>query len=407
MREIGVAVSPDRVTVARLDGRGEALSVVVPIPLRGREGWDEVERRLGDAVACLLPGGQVTRLCVHVALLPPLVRLRCIALPRLRDHELRTLLTRDVPKYFPGVHGAQVVGHVRAATTGEGAAPVIVAAAPQLVVEELERIIGNLGWLVGSIGPAQASWASRGTGDCTMTIGTPAWFEEVHVVAGRLADVRRKPRHDAAARGSASIDWPQAVQEAARGAGAVRIIELASARTVVARETWARATGRRLWLASAACLLVALGLVHLDEARELAWIREARAAQHSAVEEGMALFTLLEGKRATLEGVAAEERTAPRWTRTLATLAHRLPPEAWITNFRGTGDSLMLEGTADEAGTVFTALQRAEGVVGLQATAPIRQLSDPDGERIGERFSLVALLERPSPAALQAKEIEP
>src|SRR5204863_74448 len=68
----------------------------------------------------------LSRASVTVALVPPLVELRRLSLPRLRDEERRRVLTRDAARYFVGAQEPQVIGTEVLPAAG---APVLAAAA--------------------------------------------------------------------------------------------------------------------------------------------------------------------------------------------------------------------------------------------------------------------------------------
>ena len=84
------------------------------------------------------------------------------------------------------------------------------------------------------------------------------------------------------------------------------------------------------------------------------------------------------------------------------TRAHHTGVNAWtdayLAAFRGRGDSVGLEGVAQRAAGVFTALQRAPRVAGVRADAPIRQEASPrPGAPPVERFTVTARLAEHQP----------
>jgi len=95
--------------------------------------------------------------------------------------------------------------------------------------------------------------------------------------------------------------------------------------------------------------------------------------------------------RGTLTLLSDAEATAPRWTTLLGALAAQLPDDGSLTSLEAVGDSVALEGQADEAGGVFVALRQASMVAGLQASSPIRQETDGDAPPI-EHFTVTIRL---------------
>lgn len=403
---IGIAVGSGSLTVGRSDG--QTIRIDLPAFQDGAVAWNEVEQALvAAALALRIPSGPTVRLpnrpSVCIALLPPLVRVRRLMLPRLRDQELQLVLSRDVGRYLIGITEPQVIGFKRVGEGRRSPEPVLLAAAPPWVVDGLARAVESVGWDVAAIGPAHAALAADAE-EGRSVLALDLFREELVVETARLVDVRRRPRapEDGAA---ASVTLPDAANRAARHAHAVRDFELVPTPIADARAAWSRIWSRRLWVSAAALCLLALGLTRWGMARELAAVRQARVAIRGEVGAAMAAREALETRRAMLQAIAQAERGASRWTGVLGALAGDLPDDAWLTGLRGTADSLALDGSAEQAGGVFEALQRAKDFAGVQATAPIRQISGEDGASMGERFNLVARLRRDAGGANQPTEI--
>jgi hypothetical protein len=90
---------------------------------------------------------------VSVALVPPLVRVRHIALPPLREAERRRVLERDAGRYFVGLGEPHIVGSV-ALTRRTIPVSVFAAAAPARLIEEIEAAVAAAGWVLAAIVPA-------------------------------------------------------------------------------------------------------------------------------------------------------------------------------------------------------------------------------------------------------------
>lgn len=384
---LGIAVGAAGVTVGRLGGL--AVSYGLPLLRNDPEVWIEVNRAFAlirEAMGLSVP--RSPGLPVHLAILPPLVQVRRIMLPRLRDHELRRVLSRDVGRYLFGVACPQVIGIQRVGDGRRSPEPVLLAATPQWLVDGLERAVRSVGWEIAAIGPAHAAWAAASGSDGPVTIIGETFAEALQVEAGRLLDVRRKPLGSSLPE-STALSAPEVT--AAGHAQAVAGFELLPEGVAKARAAWSRQLTARLWLGTAALVLLSLGLVRWDLARELVAVRSARAMLRAQVSTAMTIREQLETGRATLATLAQAEANAARWTTILGLLAEQLPSDAYLTGFRGQGDSLALEGTAEEAGGVFGALQQADGIAAVQATAPIRQVAGEDDVTV-ERFALTVRL---------------
>ena len=95
MKRIGIALGADRLMAALPGGRRLETAEIA-----------DLKKVLEDLKqAAELPLARVT-----VALLPPLVELRRISLPRLQPDEHRRVIARDVGRYFMGAREPQIVG---------------------------------------------------------------------------------------------------------------------------------------------------------------------------------------------------------------------------------------------------------------------------------------------------------
>ena len=114
----------------------------------------------------------------------------------------------------------------------------------------------------------------------------------------------------------------------------------------------------------------------VDVRRELSHVTQARAALAprllAALRERDALFALEQD----IGAIRGREGTTASWTRAFETIARALPPSATLMALRGQADTLIIEGTAPNAGAVFEAVQRAAGVASVRSVAPVRQAFD-------------------------------
>lgn len=365
---------------------------------------------------------------VTLVLLPPLVQVRRIELPRIPDADLERVLSRDIARYLPVV-GTQVVGFQRIGKGTRARDPLLVACASTELVERLAEEIERLGWTLERVTAAHWSWvdavqqgltsasANRATAGRYLVSLDGALAEVLRIEDGRLTEVRRTPRSLprllAALRehpgsevtligGSDEVNQAlcqagfqvqllagSAASLAAGGSSTNSPPELAPARVKQLRVIWSARWQRRLWMGTAAALLLSVGLTRWGLARELAAIRHQRLEYRDAVMKAMVVRDSSEGVRQQLVLLTKAEETAPRWTAILGSVTKQLPDDAFLTSFRGRADSLQLEGVAEQAAGVFEALARADGLVGVQANAPIRQTM-AGGVTTNERFTLTA-----------------
>ena len=92
----------------------------------------------------------------------------------------------------------------------------------------------------------------------------------------------------------------------------------------------------------------------------------------------------------------AAERTTPQWTVVLVNVADHLGDDAYLTSFRGRGDSVVVEGIASHAATVFNDLEKTPGLSEVRAAAPVRREA-PNGADATQRFTIAARLGPASP----------
>ena len=100
------------------------------------------------------------------------------------------------------------------------------------------------------------------------------------------------------------------------------------------------------------------------------------------------------GVSARLAALTDAERGALDWTAVLDQVAATLPPDAYLTGFRASGDSLVIEGAARRAAGVFEGLQAATRLSRVRPAGPIRQELRDSAPPI-ERFIASATLRPP------------
>jgi hypothetical protein len=443
---VGVALAEDRLVAVRLGRRGapvgEIWSRSLPVYRQGC-GWPE----LASAFAELRADLGITAGTLHVALLPPLVQVRRVELPRLDDRTLRHVLARDAGRYFPCAGEPKVIGVTRLSNGRRSPVPYLVTAADAgLVASLFEAAPGE--WQVDSLVSGYSAWEAgarqlwpelaRGTGYLIFSgeqrtdvlrfdrgrtslvrrfgvtaepAGVAASLVEEGSPAVRCGLVGQEERGRALASEleahgllvlspgtDAALDSPDLF--AAMAAGRSRGPQLTPDEVRLEQQGRAARLSARLLTAAAALLLLTAGLELWGAHRELTAVEARRAALRSNVAEAMMVRDEMRGLDATLRALATAEVARSQWATALVNVADHLPTDAHLVGFRGDADSLVLEGEARHAGSVFESLQKAPGVLAVRADAPIRQEARDSGPAI-EHFSLAARLGADSTGATQ------
>lgn len=369
---IGIALAPGRLAAALPDGR--RLEATEVADLRG------AFTELREAV-------RTRRATVSVALVPPLVQVRHITLPPLREAERRRVLARDAGRYFVGLGEPQVVASV-VLERKTMPAPVFAAAAATALVEEIEAAVAAVGWVLAAIVPAQSAWAAAGDGHVVARLAHAT--EVLRIERGRVIERRRLRPADVVPpdrRDALEIKDPVAI--AALHAPAAFEPDLCSETRHVMRERRAHRAAGALASATLACTVLATVVHFWGLDHELTAVRERRAELGPRVAAAMQRRDSLAVLSGNLTTLGTLERTAPRWSAVLADLADYLPRDAYVVTLRGVGDSVVVEGIAGQAIGVFQALQGMPRVTGVRAEAPIRQDIASDGT-VREQFALAA-----------------
>jgi hypothetical protein len=426
---VGIAIADGALyavqhTGARTSAEGvwsRALSLEEPDELRG-------------ALVELREAMQLRAPIAHVALLPPLVHVRCLRLPRLRERELLRVLARDVARFVLDAPEAAVAGASVGAGPRRGAVPVLAAFAAGRLVEAVHDAARPSGWRVATIVPAESAWAAAAR-DGVVVVPLEREIEVLGVRRGRVTAVRRLPRAGARA-ADALCDAVRPLCTALHSAAGVHIVGTSDDRCVVSailggNDTEApadpveltgspgavaarfahraiapelaplamheararRSRGMTIALSSAAAMLLAAAAAAdlWGVRRELALTQMRRAALARRVAIAMAQREAAAALDARLDALATLEASAPRWSAALALSAAHLPRDAHLTALRGVADTLVLEGEAPSAVAVLKAFRRAPAVSDVRAEAPIRQEVSDGGAAI-QRFALRAAL---------------
>ncbi|HVT38079.1 MAG TPA: PilN domain-containing protein [Gemmatimonadaceae bacterium] len=400
---------------------------------------------------------------IAVALMGDLAEMRCLELPPMRTNDLRQLLTRNASRYFIAARSAQIVGALPGPRGTKGAlVPVIVAAAPARLVAAIYGAALDTGWSVDAIAPAEAAWAAAaaalwrpgpGRGSSQLLVLQHDQTELLELEDGRLVAVRRfrAGAADESLIAAALAAAPGSSQTAGlRGGARVAAIGPSTLRNDLARALAARsvvlAPPPSEWgdsaehpdiIAAAFAGPAALPLLESDEVRgaateelnhavrwaaigavalfvvaallelwgvrrELGAIRQQRSALRSEVAATLVGRTSVETAFRQLATLAAAQRTAPHWSAIVAGLSDKLGEDAYLTAFRGRGDSVVVDGLASHAARAFDAVEKTPGLTDVRAAAPVRREA-PSGGPAMERFTIAAQVVPAKPGASQMK----
>ena len=351
MKQIGIALGIDRL-VAVLPG-GRRLETADTADLR--QTMIDLKKQSGIAEAR-----------VSVALVPPLVDVRRVRLPPMRNEERRRVLERDASRHFVGAREAQAVAIDRDTS--------LAAAVSARLLEDIEGAIAAAGWRLGAIVPAQVVWATS-LPDGEHTVALHQATAKVEVRHRRLSNhvrLRASDQHPHAS----SIDPYFA---AAERVSAVRALSLCSAARRASLRRVDRKAATLMLAAVGACLIGAAALDYWGLARELASLRARRVEIAPQVVVAMRMrdsLNALTGLTRTLDNVVA---TTPRWSAFFTDLADDLPRDAYLTAFEARGDTVIVTGVSGDAAGVLRGLQQIPGLAAVHADGPIRQDVSPDG----------------------------
>jgi hypothetical protein len=429
-QRLGVALGRTRISAVRLSRRGDPA---------GHDVWSRDITDLASDFAALRNDLEIGSGRLHIALLPPLVQVRRIELPRLGEDSVRQVLARDAARYFPGAGGPQVIGVTCLGQGRRSPLPYLVAAADAPMVDSIFEATEHAGFTIDSLLPAHSAWEAGARllwpelrrDEASLVIVGEDRVDAIGLYKGRLSLVRRFPLStdpslvatslaepgtelrcgvigpaerrvpivtELESRGvrvlSASGSQPliQSPERfAALMAGRARGPVLLPDRARLERERRARRLSARLLSGAAALLVFAAGVELWGAHRELASVESRRAALRANVANAMVVRDEMSQLDERLGALAAAETGRSRWAATLVSVAEYLPKDAHLVGFRGSADSVVMEGEAQRAGLVFESLQKAPGVLGVRADAPIRQEARDSGPAI-ERFTLAAVI---------------
>jgi hypothetical protein len=361
MKAIGIALGSGRLLAVLPGGRSLETTEV-----------EDLARAMDDLKqAAALPEARVT-----VAVLPPLVELRRVVLPRLTPDEQRRIIARDVARYFVDARDAQVIGTD---------AP-FAAAVPAQLIAAIESAVAHVGWTLRAIIPAHAAWVAR-AGDGQILARLPHASELLGVRDGRMVE-RSRVRGVELVGSATEIDpFLAAAQHAPRVH--VNGMELLTEERRAHRKQRGRRLAAAFSAAAVVCLLLAVGLDYWGLHRELGAVRARRTAIAPQLARTMRARDSLTAATGIVATLRSLDEGRPSWSAFFTDLADYLPREAHVVAFRAVGDSVALVGIASQAAIAFQGLERMPRLAAVRADGAIRQDVTPSGV-VREHFGVSA-----------------
>jgi Tfp pilus assembly protein PilN len=147
---------------------------------------------------------------------------------------------------------------------------------------------------------------------------------------------------------------------------------------------------------AAAALFVGAAAIELwGVHRQLGIAREERARIRPQIASTMVGRTTVDAAYRHLTTLTGVERAAPHWSAVIATLSDAVPEDAFLLAIRTREDSVIVDGLAERASRVFNAIEKADGLTGVKAAAPVRRELQEEGDAL-EHFTIAARVARPS-----------
>ena len=436
---VGITISPLELCAAYQSSSG-AREVQWRAPLEPwspeTPSWPSLAHALRELARAIgAEGGSLS-----IALMPPFAEVRTLDLPTLRDDEMRMLVSRNAQRYFTTARGAQIIGLVP--TRRKTADPVVAAAAPARLIYTIHAAAKDAGWTVARIMPVESAWAAAARGlwpplarksggllvaqhdrtdlvllrdgqvasvrrfrsgavdvrriaEALASLGAESRVAQVGIVGSsesRKELVSALASLGITASGPATQQGDVAAQHdrlAATFADRATELEFRTEDVRSAREGSARRAA--MFIGAAALLLLVLaGVFELwSVRRQLTDVQAQRAALKPQLSSTLVGRTTIETAYRQLGVLNAAERSAPQWTSLMVSIAKTLDQAAYITAFKGRGDSVVIEGIAAHAAKVFEDLEHTPGLASVTAAAPVRREA-PNGADATQRFTIAA-----------------
>ena len=328
------------------------------------------------------------RTTLAIAILPPLARLRRVELPRMSDEDRRLAVSRVVERHFVGLSAPVVCAIER--QMGEGTVvPFLSAAVPSALIQDLEEVTAECGWIIDRFVTGQMAWMTAGMrqwrelrrGDARLVVADTRETTILMIHAGALSVARRsragaglQPDGATASRSFVFGDGTRsAAQIAAGAASATRSLQLIPDAARQARVEAQLRVARWLLSVAVACVVAAGGVYRWGLSHHLSAVADQRKAIRPRVTNAVASRDTLDLLLRSINAMRSLESATPRWSSAIARIVVALPQDASLITLRADGDSVSIDGQASDGASVFAAFRSTPGVVDIRATAPIRQ----------------------------------
>ena len=439
----GIAISATELCAADIRLR-DAASRTWRVPLEPPPAENGHWPSLAVAFAELARTLGVTQGTLAISLLPPFTEARRLELPPLRDDEMQRVLARTAPRYFVSAKSPQIVGASLAGKRSRGTpTPVIAAAAPMRLVAAIRHAAQQSGWTIEIVAPAESAWADAALAMWPSFARQSAYVLVAHddradlmrLDEGRLMDVRRfrgaavdaamiadtigpsarvgvfgvpsRARQLSAALSAHGVsaspatgEWASIAERpedvAAHFSGSEVGPQLRSEDSVALERARLNTVTWRVFATAAALFVLAAGIELWGVHRQLRLVREERARIRPQIASTMVGRTTVDAAYRHLTALAGVERVAPRWSAVIGTLSDAIPEDAFLLSIRTRDDSVVVDGLAERARRVFDALEKADGLVGVKAAAPVRRELQEGGTEALEHFAIAARVNPPS-----------
>jgi len=376
--KVGVAIGEDVFAACWSESTWETTLPAGPTADAIREATSEVNRFARSSKGA----------SVYLALLPPLVQMRRIELPWMSEEDYRLAVTTNAQRYFLGIRQTAVCG---IAATGERrrgtSVPLVAFAANSELIENLSTGFASIGWPIDRIVPGQEAWASSvlqahpsaRRSLVSIAVRLPRELNMFEVDAGSLQRVRR---FRSAATFPAAERGRQRFTLGGNEDRSVAMVAAAGAR-VSRRGELIPDTLRRVraehqrQISALAVAFVCINLLAAAIAyrwrleRQLTHIVARRSAIQSTVKQAVTLRDSAELLVERIRMIAELEAAAPRWSAVLSRIAIALPEDAQLESVRTESDSVTIEGQAQDASRVLSALKGTPGLNAIRSTSSI------------------------------------
>jgi hypothetical protein len=406
---IGVAISDTRLyaTIPEQNGRTVTREWELEPLVRTAQEWPSLATALSELRSAVPQSFKK----IAIAVLPPLVQVRRVELPKLSGAPLRQLLSRNAVRYFPNVREPQIVGATMIKQTTP--ATYVAAAAPSRVVDVVVRTARELSWDVATVIPAHAAWTAaarrrwpamrKTVNDIAVPVFTH--FEVLQIEAGELISTRRFLPEDLSAEMRVhTINQPEQTAAAAAPEtdGPEILPEVEYVRRAMARR---KLLTRSSIGVAAALVLIAAGVL-LHARRQLNAVMEERATLRASVAQVMSVQNDIAALTGPISALQRIETNAPIWSEVFVDVSRNLPDDAYILNFRARNDSLSAEGLAARGAAVFEGMSGAVLIDSVRSAGPIRRQVRP-GTKAMDQFTLAARVPNAAPLYASQRRTQP